>query len=83
MTRDDYAKRLAGDLVQFHAAELQGNQKLRDAIIVKMVALVALAYGHAPVDGPFNLQDTLAKLTSALKDIETITSGGVLRDVRR
>jgi hypothetical protein len=65
-------QRLADDLVTYHEVDLKsGDIELRDAVIVKMMALAALAY-ELPFsnEAPFDLEEALAKLRAALIVLE-------------
>jgi len=70
-TPEELAQELAAGLASFHAAELHGSDiELRNAVIVKTVALVGLAYEIPPTsDGDYDVPDMLMRLTSALATI--------------
>ena len=55
-------------LVRHHEADLGcGDVRKRDAVVVKMVALTALAFGLPPTDdGQLDVDDVMARLKIAL-----------------
>jgi hypothetical protein len=55
-------------LCQYHAALLRGqDQEVKSAVIIKMVALTALAFGIAPTeDAAVDIDEQLEKLRMAL-----------------
>lgn len=55
-------------LITHHAELLEGDDKtIRDAVIVKIVALLALGFDIPPVDGqPVDMEESIQKLRAAL-----------------
>lgn len=62
------AEEFARAVLHHHQTLLTGsNKEIRDAVIVKSVALVALAFGIPPVPGePLDTDDAIEKLRNAL-----------------
>ena len=71
MDDGERAKIFAELLCDHHTALLHGDdQRMKEAVIVKMVALVALAFSIPPVDDePLDIEDTIGKLLAALAQI--------------
>jgi hypothetical protein len=68
-TDDPDAQRLVGGLMRRHAKLLAGDDTdARNAVIIKMIALVALAFDIPPIRGEDNLDvdEVLEKLRRAL-----------------
>ena len=68
---DDDAERaemLANDIMRRYADIMHIDDETRNAVIIKAIALIALAYGFPPVAGkPLDIDDVLTKLTQAEK----------------
>jgi hypothetical protein len=80
---NNFAQRFADDLVAYHKADLEsGDLELRDAVVVKMMALSALAYDLEIGDEPFDLEDVLLKLRAALIVLEEKRASGGERAIR-
>lgn len=65
---DNFAQRFADDLITYHEADLKsGEIELRDAVVVKIMALGAIAY-DLPIsdETPLELEEVIAKLRAAL-----------------
>jgi hypothetical protein len=65
---DNFAQRFADDLITYHEAEIKsGDLELRDAVVVKIMALGALAY-DLPIsdETPLDLEEVIGKLRAAL-----------------
>jgi hypothetical protein len=62
-------------LCEAHIAQLRsGDDELRDAIMIKMVALTALAFGMSPTRGvPLDTDDAISNLRQALAVISKNT----------
>jgi hypothetical protein len=66
---------LSSLLVAYHGLDLiSGDEQLHDAVIVKSVALLALAFDIPPTDDDesVDIDDTLARLSFALKQIKEL-----------
>ena len=68
---DDAAQRFVHDLMEFHADLLHSDdEEARNAVIIKGVALLVLAFGIPAVDGePSDQAEALEKLAYALETI--------------
>jgi hypothetical protein len=68
MNDDDLAQKFAHLLMSFHRVALEGADKeVRDAVVVKAVALIALAFNIPAIRGePVNIPEALTKLQAAL-----------------
>jgi hypothetical protein len=68
---EELAQQLADDIVAFHGDDLHsGGEKIKNAVIVKTVALVVLAFGIPAVPGePVDIEDAITKLREALSII--------------
>jgi hypothetical protein len=62
---------LASALINYHRSQLtSGNKALADAVMVKVVALLVLAFDAPAVrGGPVDYDDALAKLRAAINVI--------------
>jgi hypothetical protein len=70
---DDMGRMLAQMLATYHAEQLHGpDQDLREAIIVKTVALLALAFDIPPTanETDVDIDDTIDRLRDALYTID-------------
>jgi hypothetical protein len=67
-TRTRDAQQLVGALMRHHAALLTGrDSEAYDAVVVKMVALIALAFGIPPADSEeLDIDDVIERLRRAL-----------------
>jgi hypothetical protein len=67
-SQEQLLKQFTDALWEHHLPLLrQADDELRDAIVVKMVALTALAFGIEPTRGvPLDTDDAIAKLQQAL-----------------
>ena len=68
----DFARTLTQHLIDYHAEQLHGDK--RDAVIVKTVALVALAFDIPPTsdDPTIDYDDTLNKLRWAIRELHDV-----------
>jgi hypothetical protein len=69
---DNFAQRFADDLTTFHEAELRSSDlELRDAVVVKIMGLGALAY-DLPIsdETPLDHEEVIEKLRAALTVLE-------------
>jgi hypothetical protein len=66
--QEEFAQQFADDLVTFHDADLHGgDEERKNAVIVKSVALVALAFGIPAVAGePLDIDEAITKLRESL-----------------
>jgi len=61
------AQRFIRDILKYHADEITGEETLRDAVIVKSMALSCLAYDLPPTDdSPWDMDEIMANLRKAL-----------------
>jgi len=72
------ARDFAAVLVEHHAADLaSGDERIRNAVFVKMVALTALTFGIPPKDdGILDVDDTIEKLRAALETLDREVADG-------
>jgi hypothetical protein len=70
---EQLASGFANAMITHHAADLVSpDEKVRDAVIVKMVALTALAFGIAPTDdGMLDVDDAMGRLRIALMALDS------------
>lgn len=68
------AQDFAGAMCRHHETLLaNGDEEARDAVIIKLVAITALAFGIPPVAGePLDVDDAIAKLKHALEVIAKV-----------
>src|SRR5262245_24181527 len=67
---DKLARNLADGLADYHRNDLCGSEELRNALIIKTVALLALAYDVPPINyKPLDTEEILNKLRDALRTI--------------
>ena len=65
--RDEFATHLASMLVIYHGEELFGDDELRDAVIIKSVALCTLAFDvPALKDEVLDYEEALEQLDGAV-----------------
>jgi len=76
MKTEKAAKAFAHAVLEHHKDLLHGDEKVRDAVIRKSVALIALAFDIPPVKNePLIYHDCLAVLIEALADIQEAEDG--------
>jgi hypothetical protein len=67
MAPEDSARILTDDIIRRYRHVMDDEEK-RNAVVVKAVALIALAYGIPPIDyEPLDVNEVLRKLTLAEK----------------
>ena len=70
ITVEQLAGELADGLLTYHLS-IMDDDEARNAVIIKSIALVALAYGIPPShDEPFDIDETIEKLRYAMKIIQ-------------
>ena len=74
-------KMFTDSICEHHAAALHENETLRDAVIIKMIALLTLAYDIPPTsdDETWNLDEVLAKLKRAIEVLRTESKTGAIQ----
>lgn len=67
----------ADDLIQHHSSLMANSIAGRDAVIRKMVSLIALAYGISPTKGKsWSISEEIIKLAFAMSEIEDLEKAG-------
>jgi hypothetical protein len=71
---EKFAQQLVGNVLKFHGIGPSTEISKRDAVIVKTIALVALAFDIPPTsDEPdWDLDDTLMRLRSVIVDLRKL-----------
>ena len=78
---EDYARTLTKNLIDYHDAQIRsGDERVRNAAIIKSVALVALAFDIPPTsdDPTIDYDDCLAKLRDAIEVLQDVSDEGPL-----
>ena len=73
-TAADYARALTNDLADYHAEQLHGDEHIRNMVIIKMVALVTLAFDIPPTsdDPTIDYDDCIDRLRGAIRVLQNV-----------